>query len=366
MRLTSCIVCLILFGARVACSQNSYTIQDLGAANRSVIEVSFNDSAQVAVSLSSEEPISGPQLKGEAFLVDGGVSTSLGSIGGSLRANDINSIGTVVGAGEAADGYSHSVLFAAGHLTDLGSIGPHGSTANAINNGGDIVGEEFFDASSQAFTRLSNGVVISLGTLGGSHSYAYDISTAGIVVGGSQTITEQNPVAFAYANHAMASLGTLGGVESIAYSINDSDQIVGFSDTSDGHAHATLFSLTGSPLDLAPNHQASIALDINGQGEIVGYIDDSNGSPRAALFSLTQPPALLQDLIPTNSGWTFLFHATAINDRGQIVGTGIFGGQPGFRAFLMTPIPEPSPLDQIVCASAVLALLAPWRRFRAC
>ncbi len=353
MRLKPYVVCLMLMGARAAYSQNSYTIQDLGTVNRSAIEVSFNDSAQVTLSISPEEPISGPQLKGEAFLISGGVSTSLGNIGGSIRANDINSFGTVVGAGRATDGLSHSVLFAGGQLTDLGSIGPLGSTANAINSGGDIVGEEFFDGSSQAFLRLSNGVVTNLGTLGGSHSYAYDISKTGVIVGGSQTVTEQNATAFAYVNHLMAPLGTLGGVESVAYSVNDSDQIVGFSDTFDGHAHATLFSLTGLALDLTPNVESSIATDINDRGEIVGYVYDGNVGPRAALISPTAPPVLLQDLIPSNSRWNFLFQATAINDRGQIVGLGIFDNQPGFHAFLMTPVPEPS----------VIALLAACTQF---
>lgn len=42
----------------------------------------------------------------------------------------------------------------------------------------------------------------------------------------------------------------------------------------------------------------------------------------------------LNALIPADSGWA-LTAATAINDAGQIVGTGILDGQT--RAFLLTP-----------------------------
>jgi uncharacterized membrane protein len=155
----------------------------------------------------------------------------------------------------------------------------------------------------------------------------------------------------------MSSLGTLGGIESIAYSVNNANQIVGFAETSGGQAHATAFSMTGAPVDLAPNHEASMAYDTNNSGEIVGYIDDHNGSPRAALFSLSNSPTLLQNLIPSNSGWTYLYEATAINNRGQIVGLGIFDDETGFRTFLMTPIPEPGLLPLALFATLPIVFI---------
>jgi probable HAF family extracellular repeat protein len=43
-----------------------------------------------------------------------------------------------------------------------------------------------------------------------------------------------------------------------------------------------------------------------------------------------------------DGGWT-IFEANAINDAGQIVGTGSSGGQSGFRRpVLLTPVPEPA------------------------
>ncbi len=53
----------------------------------------------------------------------------------------------------------------------------------------------------------------------------------------------------------------------------------------------------------------------------------------------------LQELIPVNSGWD-LEASTSINDRGQIVGYGIFNGDN--RAFLLMPIPEPISVTQFI------------------
>ena len=46
------------------------------------------------------------------------------------------------------------------------------------------------------------------------------------------------------------------------------------------------------------------------------------------------------DLIPQNTDWDSLDAARDINENGQIVGQGIINGET--RAFLMTPVPEPS------------------------
>jgi hypothetical protein len=96
------------------------------------------------------------------------------------------------------------------------------------------------------------------------------------------------------------------------------------------------------------------AADINNLGQIVGFVTDNPDQQlRAALFNTSGPPILLQDLIPNDSGWTTLYAASGINERGQIVGAGIFNNQPGIRAFLMTPIPEPSTFVLLVLVSSI-------------
>jgi hypothetical protein len=64
----------------------------------------------------------------------------------------------------------------------------------------------------------------------------------------------------------------------------------------------------------------------------------------------------LNTLIRDGSGWQ-LEEAAAINDLGQIVGYGYYDGEK--RAFLLTPIPEPS-----VAGLFGLAFLVVMRRLR--
>ncbi len=64
----------------------------------------------------------------------------------------------------------------------------------------------------------------------------------------------------------------------------------------------------------------------------------------------------LNTLIGPASGW-ILNSANAINDLGQITGTGTFDGVN--RAFLLTPVPEPGSLLLIAMAFGAFALCAP-------
>jgi hypothetical protein len=63
----------------------------------------------------------------------------------------------------------------------------------------------------------------------------------------------------------------------------------------------------------------------------------------------------LNSLISPTSGW-FLEQAMGINSRGQITGFGFVAGKGGERAFLVTPVPEPSSI--VLLALAGLGLSA--------
>ena len=67
----------------------------------------------------------------------------------------------------------------------------------------------------------------------------------------------------------------------------------------------------------------------------------------------------LNSLIDPASGWT-LHYAFAINDSGQIVGTGNNSLRQA-HAFLLTPTPEPSTLALLAAGAGSLLLMA-WRR----
>ena len=151
--------------------------------------------------------------------------------------------------------------------------------------------------------------MIDLGTLGGLNSHAYGINNNGYVVGRSQFRSNNAAYhAFLYDGANMTDLGTLGGTNSHAEAINDLNQVVGCSlifGSSDWHAFI---------------YESGNLLDLN-------------------------------TLIPSDSGWV-LERAYDINNSGQIVGFGSINGQT--RAFLMTPVPEPTTLSLLFIGSLAL------------
>jgi probable HAF family extracellular repeat protein len=107
----------------------------------------------------------------------------------------------------------------------------------------------------------------------------------------------------------------------------------------------------------------SVANDINSHGHVVGHSGAGpTTSTRAFLWTPHSSNGTTGAMIDLNgvlepisaAGWT-LFTARAINDQGQIAGTGLNNGVE--RAFLLTLIPEPS-TSGLVAVLAVLLTLA--------
>jgi probable HAF family extracellular repeat protein len=111
---------------------------------------------------------------------------------------------------------------------------------------------------------------------------------------------------------------------------------------------------------------SSFANDINNAGDVVGYVQATSGpSPFVAFLSGSDGITDLNTLIPADSGWSLWF-AAAINDNGQVVGSGTFNGEP--RAFLLTPgatSPDPMiPLPPAAIPGAALLILLAGRYAR--
>ncbi len=219
----------------------------------------------------------------------------------------------------------------------------------AINDKGDIVG---LNAYRGFF--YTHGTLVPLGTFShvpnGNLSTARSINQAGQVVGwstvGSRRLARYGRLAahaFLWRRHGesgvMRDLGILPGwVSSYACGINHQGEITGsVGDANcdprgiepDNHAAAFLWrSGKMRSLGTLPGSKNSEAFGINDSTEIVGSCDG-----QAVVWRLGKITDL-NTCLPSGPDW-ILEEAQAINNRGQIVGSGKFNGQE--HMFLLTP-----------------------------
>lgn len=276
-----------------------------------------------------------PNASFHGFLWDGTLH-DLAPLAGDTQSHSfaINALGQMTGVSYVLGGLtSHAVLWQQNASSYLGDFAPRG-----INDAGMVVG-----CASSAINGLgwvdraciySNGTLITLATLGGSFSYAYDVNGANQIVGMSYTTGEAGRHACLWQNNQPLDLGTLGGANSQACAINNAGQVVGVSDTSAGNPHAFLYTVNSSGQVTARADLGelgggwSYAYGINGLGEVVGT------SNSRAFYWKQGSPFDLNKRIPITSGWV-LNSAMDINDNGEIVGLGWYHGWP--HAFLLLP-----------------------------
>lgn len=337
---------VLLFVAVAAVSTDGqarrYTISDLGTlgGDRSNA-VSINNAGRV---VGKAETADGNT---HAFLVQNGVMIDLGTLGGkNSEANRISDTGVIIGRAQVPDGTFHSFVSIGGsELWDISTIDDRlkdrFSVAVGVNSAGHVVGyvqthTEHMAARTRVFL-FKDFRVTDLGTFGGEDGVVAAINDAGDVVGyyGLEPHAD-------YADHrgalmsggVVTSLGSLGGRITTPTDINNSKNVVGFAQLKSGEDHAFLYS-GGKLIDLGtlPGGTQSFAYAINNKNQIVGSANGHTVELRAVLFEDGRVIDL-NTLLPPNSGWT-LTEARDINDRGQIVGTGVINGRQ--RAFLLTP-----------------------------
>jgi probable HAF family extracellular repeat protein len=260
-------------------------------------------------------------------------------------AQDINNAGVIVGAssnGVATRATKWTFDGSAYIAEDLGSIdGSTGTSAraNAINQNGAVAGfsRDASVGTSQA-TLWDGGSVIDLGSLGDGlrFSQAYGLNDNLTVVGSSSTgqtvgeligtgSTTSITRAFAWEAGVMAELPPVN-----------------------------LYTPSNSGAD---TNYHSVANDVNNDGVVVGTSQRIFGLGGVATMWRDGLTIDLNTLIPAGSGWV-LQNAQGINDRGDIVGFGTFGGST--RSFLLT-IPEPG--TGLLAALAFASLASGiWRR----
>jgi len=286
----------------------------------------------------------------------------LGALGGrNSYASAVSATGNVAGCAETASGEIHAFLHDGSVMRDLGTGGTAGNACGlAVNDQGVVAGR----AGSGELVVWSNGAVTGLGitgTVGG-------INGSGMVVGARNTgtstrafiyqggtvldiadanrseataVNDRGAVvgssaghAFLYQDGTLTDLGTLGGNVSAARGLNARSEVVG--QAANEFGQPTPFVHRGA-MQALPGPAFSSAIAINNRGQVIGsgegvfgYVIDG-----ATLTRFSEIPAV------TAVGWRRLV-PTGINDRGWIVGTGE-NAEGDLRAFILKPMGSKKP-----------------------
>ena len=253
-----------------------------------------------------------------------GGMVDLGTLGGTTSwPTDLNDAGDVVGDSLNASNDFHAFLWTPGRgMTDLGTLGGLTSSANAINAQREVVGMSTDSASAtyvQAFIWTKRGGMVNIGAdLGAVPSQSVDVNDNGQVVGYSQPPSGLR--AFSWTpTGGMVTLGTLGGTSSYATAVNDAGQVVGASaPAGQTPVHVFLWAESSPMLDLGTlggSFSNSGSRGLSEGGQIVGS-SSTAASEKSHAFSWTQGDGMvdLGTLGGISSG------AYAVNDQGWIVG----------------------------------------------
>jgi probable HAF family extracellular repeat protein len=264
-----------------------------------------------------------------AFLWENGVMRDLGTLGAPFEsgqvlstATGINAAGQIVGvAPTSADmiGSRRAFLWENGRMTRLASLNRVYSLATGIDNLGRVVGQ-FGAPNSKAF-RWVEGVVRSLGTLGGTTSSASAIS-AGKIVGWSYNASG-NPRGFLWQGGVMTNLGTLGGDWSTAEGINTLGQVVGYARSQGSNIMRAYVWENGVMTNLGIGE----AYGINRNGWIAGARPNPRATRSLALLPTVWKPSATPPVTPTASilvGTSFFYseHNSSIQPTVDTVAVG--------------------------------------------
>ena len=258
---------------------------------------------------------------------------TLGGVSGA--GNGINDRGWITGAADqTGDTVSHAALWVGSQITDLGALGgPSFNSAAAWPN------------------KANNGVIVGISDTDKDQIPNDNFSCYPFYALGSPTGKVCN--GFRWANGVMTALPPFpGGLNSYATAVNDRGEIVGWAENGvvDPTCNAAVQTLqfraamwkpdgTMKELPPLPGDSTSAATAINERGQVVGI----SGACGIAVGGVSAAHSVLwEDGVPTeipNLGGHTWNTPTAINNQGTVVGFSLPAGQDGtrnFEAFLWT------------------------------
>jgi probable HAF family extracellular repeat protein len=314
-------------GIRHAFVWSGERMRDLGVSGEAT---AINDRGQVVGAI---ESVYHPPPQ-HAFLWSGGKLTDLGC--GRLLpapwtlesvAVGLNGRGQVAGfTGDMTEYAVRAALWHDGKSRRLGTLpGRPWSRASAINERGDVVGTSYALSEDLWWLRLRafvwrDGKLTDLGTLPGDReSEATGVNDRGRVIGISYT--KRDPAGEVWRGFVWQS-GTMRALDFRPAAINASGQIVGSRLVGPVEVHGVLWQ-NGRTTDLGPLWEHT-QIGLNARGQVFG-------TNRQGAFVWQNGKRTQLGALP-GGRWS---EATAINDRGQVVGWSTGKGRQ--RAVLWTP-----------------------------
>jgi len=263
------------------------------------------------------------QFKHKAVLWSGGSITALTPLSPAPQysaAYGLNDTGTIVGT--LNDSPYRAVKWTDGTPSNIGFLAGASDSAPAdVNNAGQVVGSSTLSGTGYSRATLwQGGQVTSLGTLGGTESWASGINQAGHVAGAATRANSSTTHATVWRDGQTFALTAPSTQGSWANDINDQGQVVGWGIWAAGaDRHAALWR-DGQVIDLGTlGGRSSTAVDINNRGEAVGYsLISGNTAAHATLWRQGQVIDLNTALAPDVASTWELFEAVGINDQGWI------------------------------------------------
>ena len=228
----------------------------------------INDQGEVVGWL---EKATGP----EAFVYDRGLF-AVNSQDGTSKALALNNHGRIAGRLTITREYAFTELDGV-----MQTVAPDiNGYAVAMNDGGQLILKQVLPQGFHALFYAA-GSLTDLGTLGGDSTLVKGMNGAGQVVGASQ-VTSGVYHAFLWADGRMQDLGTFGGESSTALAINATGQVLLKVSGIDGDRFLLWENGTATPLGNFGSDYVE-ATDMNDRGQIVGWLMLETGEIRAFL-----------------------------------------------------------------------------------